>query len=387
MSDSSEGPAEIRCHVFTNLGAAFFLKQFPGFEPMLEGVRFSFGLGVPADADVLILFARASYSIPTWLPRERTLFIAAEPDVIHPYSSRFLDQFGIVISATDKPLATEQWRTSPCWPWFAGVDYSRAADGFPKESLKGVDWFSALEMPEKQDLISVVTSNKAFTHYQRKRIAFIEELARLIPDRLVIYGHGQRSIDDKKDALLPYRYHLAIENCDGPDLWTEKLADPFLCGAFPFYAGCTNVESYFPAGSFEYIDLEDVEAAARHMVSLIENESWRKAADAMAEARRLVLTQHNVARLLVRLTRAAMAKEVAEAPRRQRLIRSERSLWPEEGSRGSIGEWALRSAALALHPGAELRAAALQGAVERRRMRRRAAKRARQEAANGKERG
>ena len=138
------------------------------------------------------------------------------------------------------------------------MDYSRAADGFPKDSLKGVDWFSALEMPEKQDLISVVTSNKAFTHYQRKRIAFIEELTRLIPDRLVIYGHGQRSIDDKKDALLPYRYHLAIENCDGPDLWTEKLADPFLCGAFPFYAGCTNVESYFPAGSFEYIDLQDV---------------------------------------------------------------------------------------------------------------------------------
>ena len=36
-----------------------------------------------------------------------------------------------------------------------------------------------------------------------------------------VYGYGFNEIADKRDALVPYKYHLAIEN-GVPHYWTEK---------------------------------------------------------------------------------------------------------------------------------------------------------------------
>ncbi|MEH6361840.1 MAG: hypothetical protein V7761_14055, partial [Amylibacter sp.] len=76
----------IRAHIFTNIPTVLFLKQVPEFVNTIDGVTFSFGLTVPDDIDVLIAFTRASYAIPTRLPKNRTAFYAGEPDVIHPFS-------------------------------------------------------------------------------------------------------------------------------------------------------------------------------------------------------------------------------------------------------------------------------------------------------------
>jgi|GEM_PF-813065 len=377
MADSKLAHA----HVFTNVDPDLFYKQFPGSQPELDGIRFTFGLDVPDNIDVLIVYTRASYSIPTALPQERTVFLAAEPDVIHPYSAGFLNQFGIVLTATDKPLKTEQWRTACCTIWFAGIDFSNVETYASEMGHKGVDWFKSLKMPEKQNKISIVTSNKSFTTYHRKRLAFIDALMEIIPERIELFGKGFRSVDDKKDALLPYRYHLAVENCDGPDLWTEKLADPYLCGAFPFYAGCTNIEDYFPSDSFHYVDLNKPEEAARQMVAMMDSDHWNSVQPALQTARQEVLTTYNASHLLVRLAKAALAKPVSPGQKRRRLIRSERSIWPEKGAKGSVGQWALRNLLLTFDPKAELRFAPVQRALEERRTRRRLRRRQLDEAA------
>ena len=369
--------------MFTNAGTDLFLKQFSGFDPVLDGVRFSFGLEIPPEIDALIVFTRASYSIPTTLPRERTVFVAAEPDVIHPYSARFLNQFGLVLSATEKPLDTEQYRYPCCAIWFAGIDFARLGRGEAQAALKGVDHFRALDVPEKLDKISIVTSSKSFTPYHRKRLEFIEALQRIIPDRIEMFGRGFRSVDDKADALLPYAYHLAIENGDGPDLWTEKLADPYLCWSFPFYAGCDNIGDYFPPDSFAYVDLDDPEGSARRMVALMENGAWKRALPAIAEARERVFGTHSLGPLLARLANRALAKPVVAGRVPLRLIRSERSLWPERGAKGSVAEWALRNILLSIDKKAELRASRLQRWIEVQRAQRRKVRREREEAARG----
>jgi hypothetical protein len=370
----------IRAHVFSNVDDTLFLKHFPDFNPAYQGIEFSFGLDLPAEYDVLIVYTRASYSIPTRLPQSRTAFVAAEPDAIHPYSTAFLNQFGIVVTGTDKALATEKWRTACCTLWFAGIDFSKP---FTQEHLVGTDWFRALPLPPKERKISIVTSAKNFTPFHRKRLEFIGKLQELIPEHLVIYGRGHRSVDDKKDAMLPYAYHLAVENCDGPDLWTEKLSDPLLCWAIPFYAGCGNAHEYFPAEAIEYVDLDNPAAAARRMVDLLQSDHFNRTLDALTEARRRVLEDHNPANLLVRIVRACMAKPTTSTEFRKRLLRSERSLWPEAGSRGSRLEWALRNMALTIMPDAELRASRLQVAMEQARTKRRKAKTLRDEARRG----
>lgn len=356
------------------------MKQFAGFEPELYGVRFSFGLEVPAELDALIVYTRASYSIPTRLPRERTIFLAAEPDVIHPYSARFLNQFGLVLSATRKPLQTELVRSACSTLWYAGIDFSKRGEDDPFAGLRGLDWFRDLPVPEKREKISIVTSNKTFTPYHRKRLQFIEALQQLIPDRIEMYGRGFRSVGDKADALLPNAYHLAIENGYGPDLWTEKLSDPYLCWAFPFYAGCDNAGDYFPRESLHFVNLDDPAGAAREMVTMMENGHWARALPAIKTAREAVMTTHNAAELFVRLVRKALAMPVAEPSGKARLIRSERSLWPEAGAKGSVAEYLLRNALLTLDHGIELRAASLQRWFEARRSAKRRARIARIEA-------
>lgn len=366
----------IKAHVFTDVPSILFRKQSPGFKPIIGPVCVTFGLDIPDDIDVLIVYNRASYTIKTTLPKGRTAFIAAEPDVIHPYSRRFLNQFGLVVTTTHKTLETEKWWRGTCWYWFAGIDFAK----YPEpDAFKGHDWFSNQEIPPKSDKISIVTSRKVATEYHRQRLGFVEKLIEMIPDHIEVFGKGFRSVDDKADALLPYKYHLAIENGEGPHAWTEKLVDPWLCWAFPFYAGCDNVEDYFPRQSFDYVDLSNPETQARRFVQEIENGRWDTALHAITEARKRVLEEHNLMALIGKVAQAAMQSPMPDTQRKKRYIWSERSLLPESDARGSLPEWALRNAVLAVYPGAELKTVALRRRLDKWRSVRRTRKAARQE--------
>ncbi len=348
MSDTS-----IRTHVFTDASADLFCKQFPEANPVLQGVKFSFGLHVPESGiDVLIVHNRSSYTIRTHLPRCRIVFVAAEPDVIHVYKLRYLNQYGLVLSISDKCLETEKWQTATCWYWIAGIDYSETSASV---RCKGYDYFSTLQPGAKRDKISIVTSTKSFTEFHRKRLHFIEELQRQIPEYLELYGRGFDSIGDKSDALIPCKYHLAVENGTGPDTWTEKLADPLLCWAFPFYAGCTNVEDYLPNGSFSYVEVDKPESAARKIIEQLQSGRWERALSDMAEARNRILNKYNLSYLLVELTRRALGNPLSKTDIGPTYIWSERSLWPETGARGGLADCLAINAAMLIDRQIELK--------------------------------
>ncbi len=361
----------VKAHVFTDTTAQSFLKQAPGQQPCIGSVAFTFGTEVPDDTDVLIAFNRSSYTIKTQVPKERTVFIAAEPDVIHPYSCRFLNQFGLVLTTTQKPLETEKRNRAVCWYWWAGFDFS------DNGNHRGYDWFKTLTPPPKQDKIAIVTSTKVHTEYHRKRMRFVETLIDEIPEHIELFGRGFKPIGDKADALLPNKYNLAIENGEGPHVWTEKLTDPWLCWSFPFYAGCSNVDDYFPMDSYETLNLDDPVAEARRMVQEIQNGRWEAAQDAIAAAREKVLEQENIMVLMANLATEAAARPVSVQPNRPRYIWSERSLWPEKGCRGSLTDWTLRNAILLFEPQAELKSKGLRHWYEKKKSTRRARKEAR----------
>ncbi|MBE1296623.1 glycosyltransferase family 10 domain-containing protein [Phycobacter azelaicus] len=366
--------APIKAHVFTDTTGQPFLKQSPGCSPHVRNVTFTFGTAVPDDTDVLISFNRASHTIKTHVPKERTIFIAAEPDVIHPYSCRFLNQFGLVLTTTEKPLAAEKRHRAVCWYWWAGYDFSG------NHAHRGYDWFKTLTPPEdKQDKIAIVTSNKVHTEYHRKRMRLVDTLIEQIPEHIEIYGRGFKPIGDKADALLPYKYNLAVENGEGPHVWTEKLTDPWLCWSFPFYAGCSNVGEYCPKDSFELINLDDPVAEASRMVQEIQNGRWEAAQSAIASARETVLEEENIMVLMANLAQEAAHRSTKPRSSHPHYIWSERSLWPEEGCRGSLPEWMLRNAILMFAPEAELKTRRLRDWYEVKKSERRARKLAKTE--------
>jgi len=341
----------LRAHIFTKIQPQNLLRLVSGGSNTVDGVTFSFGFDVPEDIDALLVYNRASFSIQTRLPNSRTIFFAGEPDDIHPYSAVFLDQFGLAHTTTEKPLQTRKVQASACAPPFVGLNFASASDSLD------LDWFRNLsESPPKDDLISIVTSTKADTPYHRARLAFIERLQHRIPDRIRLYGRGVNSIDDKKDALLGHKYHIALENAGGPFTWTEKLADPLLCWALPFHSGCSNVGDELPAECVVSIDITNPDAAIDRIIAAQQSDLWSQRLDAIAAARAMVFTKYN---LMHRF--AALVKDVCAANpdvvlcKTARLIRSERSLWPEPGCRGSIPEMLFRRAMLAVDPGFEMR--------------------------------
>ena len=365
----------LRAHIFSNISQKLLFKQSPEFSPEIDGVRFSSGLDIPNDIDVLLMYTRASYSVKTSLARNRTIFYAGEPDVIHPYSTRFLNQFGTVMTTSQKPLATRKDQGTVCSMPFVGINFADIENPLP------LTYFEDLPCPKKDDRISIVTSTKVHTDHHRARLKFISHLCEKIPDQIVLYGRGHKSVDDKKDALLDHKYHIALENGGGPDVWTEKLTDPMLCHAHPFYYGCTNVETYFPRGSFTHIDITDPDAAISKMMRAREQKTWENNRDDLDEGRRRAIHDYNLMRNFARLAREAIAlDEATQKTNRRWIIRSERSLWPEAGARGSIPEFILRRVLQLFYPEIELRFSGIMRHLDERKLVRRALKHAQIEA-------
>lgn len=356
----------IRAHIFTNIETVLFLKQIPEFAPAIDGVEFSFGMVVPADIDVLLVYTRASYSIQTTLPKNRTAFYAGEPDVIHPFSTRFLNQFGIVLTTTVKELTTRKIREAVSAMSFVGIDFA------DMDNPLNITYFETLECPLKNDKISIVTSNKAHTDFHKKRLVFLDVLKEKIPEHIELYGRGFKSVDDKKDALLDHKYHIALENGGGNYAWTEKLSDPLLCWTFPFYHGCDNLEDDIPARAFDYIDIGNPDQVINQMMAAVKNDLWTERKKDISKARDIIFSDFNIMKKFAQLAKKLVELEPElSSSGNKRLIRSERSFWPEPGCRGSIPETIIRSTLLFFDPNIELKASKIQKKIEARRIEKR----------------
>ena len=154
---------------------------------------------------------------------------------------------------------------------------------------------------EKTRLISVITSNKAFTRGHLDRIRFVEQLKAHYGDRLDVFGRGFRDFDDKWDVLRPYKYHIVIENTSQPYYWTEKISDCYLAETFPFYYGCTNLTDYFPEASFERIDIRRPEQAIALIDAAIASQRYEQTAPVLAECKLKVLNEYNMFEYVARL--------------------------------------------------------------------------------------
>jgi hypothetical protein len=157
----------------------------------------------------------------------------------------------------------------------------------------GYDYLTALACPAKENRISVVCSDAAFTPGQRLRLEFLRAVKQRLGSRLVHYGRGFEPVRDKLEAILPHRLHLVLENSESPHYWTEKLADAYLGWAFPLYVGCPNLDNYFPPATFLRLNPQDPDAAAAHIAALLESPLAPGEQAAIADARNRVLNCYN----------------------------------------------------------------------------------------------
>lgn len=261
-------------------------------------------------------------------PRENTLLITTEPSSIKAYGCEYAAQFGHVLTS------------QPAWALpHPNRHYQQAANHWFFGS-GSEHWMSREELvrgpslADKTQAISVVYSSKRQWHTQHaQRFDFIQAMRRLLPD-MAVFGRGAMPMDDKAEALWPFRYHLAVENHIGLHHITEKLTDAFLGRCLPFYSGAPNAVEYFPPESFIPIDIRDPVAAAEIIRTAMQEDAWTKRLPAIEEARRRVLEEHHLFAVICRII-ASSSPEKSHSSERNGLIFS-RHAWRKRHKIGAM---------------------------------------------------
>jgi hypothetical protein len=223
-------------------------------------------------------------------PVQNTLLLTNEPPSIKSYPLSFIQQFGAIITCNRQIKAPNVIYSHSSLPWHVGRKTKNHANlGFSKN----YDELSGLNPFDKKRLISVITSDKAFTRGHRQRIDFVKKLKQHFGSVLDVYGRGINEIEDKWDAIRDYQYHIALENCSYPDYWTEKLSDVYLAGAVPIYYGCPNLTDYFSRSSFVSIQY-DFKRAVAVIEKTLNEDRYTDFVPEIIRARTLILDQYNL---------------------------------------------------------------------------------------------
>ena len=317
----------LRVKVLSSLPAAILMHQFPHNEPVWGGCEFVFERDA-RDYDWLLVYddlpqregePKKTTREELACPRAHTLLVTSEPSSVKIYGDSYTRQFGAVLTSQPEWALPHPQRifSQPALHWFYGV-VSREILPFDR----------MLDEPpaEKSRDVSMVYSPKAMRHtLHHHRARFMHWLVEHMPELDTFGRQTARPLDDKADCLRDYRYHVAIENFIGEHHWTEKLADPFLGLALPFYCGCPNAEAYFPEDSFIRIDIRDPQGALATIRAAIANNEYEKRLPALIEARRRVMFEYNLfavaAREIARLHRADAAREPGAAILSRRALR------------------------------------------------------------------
>ena len=262
------------------------------------------------DYDWLVVYDELPMpSVTLRCPRERTILCTWEPVSIKTYSKGYTRQFGHLL--TNRPPEAER---HPHYHlgrgYFLWFVHDVPATG------------SAVDKP---NVVSAVCSSKQMRHTRHHdRFELVKTLADAV-EGLDWYGKGVRPLARKEDALVPYKYHVAIENHIGVHHWTEKFADAILCECLPFYAGDPALAEIFPAECFIPIPIDDPAETVRIVKAAIANDEYSKRRDAILEAKRLILEKYNYWRQIIEVIESSQPLEPLK-PLKPSLIYSRKEL-------------------------------------------------------------
>lgn len=100
---------------------------------------------------------------------------------------------------------------------------------------------------------SIVASDKNYTEGHRLRHRIISRFGK----NLMVYGKGYVPIPHKFKVLQPFAFHLAIENSNAYNYFTEKVLDPISTWTVPIYWGTDGIFEFFNKDGFFTFNTED----------------------------------------------------------------------------------------------------------------------------------
>lgn len=227
------------------------------------------------------------------VPPANTLLLLSEPHSVVAFPPAYVGQFGMVYSCQEELRGGGNVVYGPAAiSWFVGINLrgevsERYADAISYRALAGAP------LPPKTRGVSVIASGKTFSAGHLERFCFVRRLQKRYGGNIDFFGKDSRHVEDKWEALAPYKYTIALENSRSRYYFTEKISDGFLAGCHVLYDGCTNIGDYFPSGAFSRLNMDDFEASAKVIDNLLDNDPYDLSVPDIVEARRRVLCQYN----------------------------------------------------------------------------------------------
>jgi hypothetical protein len=273
------------------------------------GDRYHYVLEEPAQADYLLALAESGIpQLKTDIPRERRVLALMENPSIWTPPAHYLDFFGVVLTPTSftHPAHMRLVITQPAVSWFYGLPF-RTDRGLGHEpvldSYLELNDLAEMEVPAKTKPLSCIVSNKNGTPGHKWRIETAQALKAHFGEAIDMFGFGWNPIADKREAIDPYHYTVAIENECRDNYWTEKLSDVVLGYGTPIYAGAPNVNQYFQAPVLTLPYGLAPTAFAQQTAALMERPTEPAA---LHSRRQQVLYQYNLFYHLARLIDASL---------------------------------------------------------------------------------
>jgi len=279
---------------------SLILRQSPGRRPSWSNVRFVTHRSEiePVDWWVICHSSAITQPLSAKCDPNHTVFISMEPPV-WGRPEGFYNQFSYLVSC-DTNVKHPNLIQKNGLTWWAGLKV-KFEEGHRISNFSSYDYdsFSSMEIPEKRDRISVITSTKNFFPGHRKRLRFIEKLRRHpVSEYIDFFGGYHNPLEDKLDGLLDYKYHIALENDTIDNWWTEKFADPLLAYTLPIYYGCTNISDYFPKGSYLPININNFGESVAIIKKALNEDAYSKQLGEIKASRNMVLNEYNILQLI-----------------------------------------------------------------------------------------
>lgn len=138
------------------------------------------------------------------------------------------------------------------------------------------------KLKTKNNIISSVISSKNFDIGHKLRRAFVLKAQNFFhwdvygKDEKILWKNFFGYIENKEDALIPYKYSFACENNFLPNYITEKLIDCILSETLCFYSGAPNIEKIINSKCYIVIDIINISKGIEQIRKAIENDEWEK---------------------------------------------------------------------------------------------------------------
>lgn len=293
-----------------NHGAADGSPYFPA----LRQTFFSNGIvgeltfsEIPSPSDEWIILFGGS-NIPrshTYIDRSKRILVLMEHPAIWQPPDSLLEAVGIIICpfAIKHPPNVNLIISHAAVPWFYGLQF-RTDQGLSHvpilDKYLELQDLDALHPPQKPKLISCVVSAKRLSPGHAWRMDLAQALKKYFGNEIDLWGFGWNPILDKREAIDPYKFSIAIENDLSDHYWTEKLSDAILGYSIPIYSGASKVQNDFSGEIPQIRYATDIDFAINSIKKIIDKEYNNTD---LIDNRKQILFKHNLFYLLESLIR------------------------------------------------------------------------------------